>query len=301
MESAHQRLREPQCRNVDEEADGEAERAEVPGVGAAPLPVEDAAGPAHATLLFGGVPLAAATPDLAEEPLVALVARGDAHRRLEVGGRQRRERLVAAHAALHLARDRHAGHQRRHAGDDGGGAGVRLVLALQLGELGDRAVRQAERLVRLRINRLALGDGREIVVDPALRELSLGDWEGRLVADLRGETPERIEAWYRKPSSVTIPGADDLAQFRARAVETMDRILAAHEDADVAVVTHGGFICSWLTWALGMSVDDIWSFSLPNASITTVVLDFKPRLRAFGDTAHLDAPSIGLDGMPSPL
>ena len=149
--------------------------------------------------------------------------------------------------------------------------------------------------------RLALGDGREIIVDPALRELSLGEWEGRLVADIRRETPERIEAWYRKPSSVTIAGADDLVSFRARAVETMERILAAHDEADVAVVTHGGFICSYLTWALGMSVDDIWSFSLPNASITTVVLDFKPRLRVFGDTAHLDAPSIGLDGMPSPL
>lgn len=149
--------------------------------------------------------------------------------------------------------------------------------------------------------RLALGDDRELIVDPSLRELSLGEWEGRLIADLRREMPERLETWYRRPSTVPIAGADDLASFRERAAAAIDRILAAHDGGDVAVVSHGGFICSYLTWTLGMSVDDLWSFSLPNASITTIVIDFKPRLRAFGDTAHLDPPAIGLDGMPYPL
>ena len=100
---------------------------------------------------------------------------------------------------------------------------------------------------------------------------------------------------------MAIAGADDLGSFRARAVAAIDRILASHDCGDVAVISHGGFICSYLTWTLGMSVDDLWSFSLPNASITTIVIDFKPRLRAFGDTAHLDPPSLGFDGMPSPL
>lgn len=148
---------------------------------------------------------------------------------------------------------------------------------------------------------LALGDGRQFHVDPSLRELSLGEWEGRLIADIRRETPEKIETWYRKPSAAAVEGAEDLVSFRTRAVRAIDRILASHGGDDVAVVSHGGFICSYLTWTLGMSVDDLWSFSLPNASITTIVIDFKPRLRAFGDTAHLDPPSLGFDGMPSPL
>lgn len=137
--------------------------------------------------------------------------------------------------------------------------------------------------------RIALGEDRRIVVSPELRELSLGEWEGRLVSDIARETPDRIEAWYRRPTSVAIAGADDLAAFRDRAVAAIGRILAAHGGDDVAVIGHGGFICSYLTWVLGMRVDDLWSFSLPNASITTLVVDFKQRLRAFGDTAHLDA------------
>ncbi|MCK4235815.1 MAG: histidine phosphatase family protein, partial [Candidatus Krumholzibacteria bacterium] len=67
------------------------------------------------------------------------------------------------------------------------------------------------------------------------------------------------------------------------------------------VVTHGGFICSYLTHLLNMDLDDLWCFSLPNASITTVVLDFRPRLRSFGDASHLREDAVGLDGMPSAI
>mgnify|MGYP001766657486 CR=1 FL=1 len=81
----------------------------------------------------------------------------------------------------------------------------------------------------------------------------------------------------------------------------MDALVSSSVPGDVAVVTHGGVICMYLTHVLGMHVDDLWTFSLPNASVTTVVLDFKPRLRSFGDTAHLENAAIGLDGMPEPL
>ena len=98
-----------------------------------------------------------------------------------------------------------------------------------------------------------------------------------------------------------LDGGEDLVAFRNRVVSFIDGIAVSPDGGDVAVITHGGVICIYMTHLLGMHVDDIWSFSLPNASITTVVLDFKPRLRSFGDTAHLDAAALGLDGMPAPL
>ncbi len=148
--------------------------------------------------------------------------------------------------------------------------------------------------------RLALGDGFPLRISEEIRELSLGEWEGRLIEDLRAEDPAKLDAWYRRPSTVRLERGEDLTGFRKRVVTFMDASAAAHA-GDVALITHGGVICVYLTHILGMHVDDMWSFSLPNASITTVVLDFKPRLRSFGDTAHLDARALGLDGMPAPL
>jgi len=149
--------------------------------------------------------------------------------------------------------------------------------------------------------RLAFGDERRLETMSELREMSLGEWEGRLISDIRAESPVQVETWYRRPSAAGVAGADDLHSFRERVVSTMDRIIASSSDGDIAVVTHGGVICAYLTYLLDMDVDNLWSFSLPNASITTVVLDFKARLRTFGDTAHLDTGALGLDGMPAPL
>lgn len=148
--------------------------------------------------------------------------------------------------------------------------------------------------------RLALGEDFPLRISGEIRELSLGEWEGRLISDLRDEDAEKLDAWYRKPSTVRIAGGEDLVLFRKRVVSFIEG-KAASGAGDFAVITHGGVICMYLTHILGMHVDDLWSFSLPNASITTVVLDFKPRLRSFGDTSHLDGSALGLDGMPAPL
>jgi broad specificity phosphatase PhoE len=175
------------------------------------------------------------------------------------------------------------------------------LLGRRLREIPLASVHSSDAERALETARLALGDGRRIAVSGRLRELSLGEWEGRLISELRAENPARLDAWYRSPSKVKLEGGENLTAFRTRVVSFMDEIVASPEGGDAVIITHGGVICMYLTHVLNMHVDDLWSFSLPNASITTIVLDFKPRLRSFGETAHLEASALGLDGMPEPL
>ena len=136
--------------------------------------------------------------------------------------------------------------------------------------------------------RIALGDDRPITVVDDLHELGLGAWEGRLISEIEAERPGAIDGWYRDPASIRIEGMEEIERFRRRALAAIGGIVDASGTGNVVVVTHGGIICSYLTGILNMSLSDLWGFSLPNASITAVVLDFRPRLRSFGDTAHLD-------------
>ena len=147
--------------------------------------------------------------------------------------------------------------------------------------------------------RLALGNGREIILMEELRELSLGAWEGRSIAELRAENPSMIERWYREPTRVRVNGAEDIFSFRDRIVGTIESIGRGDVGGDIIIVTHGGVICAYLTHILGMRLDDLWSFSLPNASITTILLDFKPRLRSFGDTVDTGGGAASSDGISS--
>jgi broad specificity phosphatase PhoE len=148
--------------------------------------------------------------------------------------------------------------------------------------------------------RIAVGEEREIEFMDDLREISFGAWEGLLVSEVRERFPGRLEKWFSSPSSVEIEGAEPFTQFHERAARTVDGIIDSSE-GDILIIAHGGIICAWLTHVLGMSPDDIWSFSLPNASLTTVIIDFKPRLRLLGDVSHLDGKTLGFDGMPAPV
>jgi broad specificity phosphatase PhoE len=147
--------------------------------------------------------------------------------------------------------------------------------------------------------RLALGNGRKITLMQELRELSLGEWEGRSIVELCDKESSLINRWYREPTQVRVKGAEDLFAFRDRIVRTIESIVETPDGGNAIVVTHGGVICAYLTHILGMSLDDLWTFSLPNASITTIILDFRPRLRAFGDTAHLTSGACGFNGISS--
>jgi broad specificity phosphatase PhoE len=190
----------------------------------------------------------------------------------------------------------------------GNGHGIRLSETgrRQAGMLGERLrsmtfervfCSSAERAVETA--RLALGEDHPLELRDDLREIGFGEWEGLLVEEVRERFPGELDLWFRAPSSVTINGAEPYEAFYRRAVGAVQEI-AASVSGDLVVITHGGIICAWLTHVLGMSPEALWSFSLPNASLTTVVLDFKPRLRLLGDVSHIDRSVRGFDGMPSP-
>jgi broad specificity phosphatase PhoE len=141
-------------------------------------------------------------------------------------------------------------------------------------------------------------EGESIEYDHELREIAFGEWEGRLVSDLKEEQPGEIENWFRSPSKVDIKGAERFLDFHLRVRTRMDQIIQA-TSGDLLIIAHGGVICAWLTHILGMDADDIWAFSLANTSVTTIMLEYRPRVRSLGDSSHLDEESLGFDGMPS--
>jgi broad specificity phosphatase PhoE len=135
--------------------------------------------------------------------------------------------------------------------------------------------------------RLAL-KGVETQTREGLREINLGRWEGMKAAELRQRYPREVERWFHSPSAVRIPGAETVGQFRRRVVREMNRIRREHRSGEIAVVTHAGVICVYLTSLLGMKLDDLWSFKIRNASVTRVLFpQGKARVDLLGDIHHL--------------
>ena len=140
-----------------------------------------------------------------------------------------------------------------------------------------RAVETAELALR--------GTGVPLVVDEELRELSLGEWEGCTVDEVRARDGDPYVAWLRAPHDCPPPGGEPLPVVSARVQAALARIAAAHPRGDdVLVVAHGGVISVYACHLLGCSFNDLWRLRVDNASVTVVR---PPRLVSLNDTAHL--------------
>jgi broad specificity phosphatase PhoE len=143
--------------------------------------------------------------------------------------------------------------------------------------------------------------GLDVPVTPvdSLRELSLGDWEGHTVEEIRALPGDPYEQWVRDPVACLPPGAEPLSEVQARVVSAMADIAAAHPNGQqVLVVCHGGVISAYLAHCLGLPLSSIWRLTLSNGSITEVA---PPSVRSVNSTRHLSGLGAGAPMSPSRL
>ena len=130
--------------------------------------------------------------------------------------------------------------------------------------------------------------GQEAIVEPELREVFLGEWEGgefrKRFADgdpiaVRMVTEQRWDV---------IPGAEPDEEFSARVRRGIERIAREHPDELVVAVVHGGVIGQVIGQASGARG---FAFGgADNASLSHIVVTPERWIvRCFNDTTHLRA------------
>jgi len=134
---------------------------------------------------------------------------------------------------------------------------------------------------------LARALGLECVVEPDLREVFVGEWEGGLLRMKLAERGPVALRLFEEQRWDVIPGAEPAEDFSRRVRQAVERIAASHHDERVAVFTHGGTIGELLAQATGSQP---FAFTgSDNASIShLVVTPQRWIVRRFNDTAHLD-------------
>jgi probable phosphoglycerate mutase len=144
---------------------------------------------------------------------------------------------------------------------------------------------------------LAARLGIEPVVEPDLREVHLGEWEGGVFRKHVREGHPIAEQVRLQQRWDVIPGAEPAAAFRERVRRAITAIAQRHGDQTVAVFAHGGTIGEILAVATG---SEAFAFTgSDNGSISqVVVVGDRWVVRRYNDTAHLQP---GLSARPQPL
>ena len=125
----------------------------------------------------------------------------------------------------------------------------------------------------------------EPTIEPDLREVFLGEFEGGLLRKHSAENHPAVEAMRARGEWGEIPGAETNAQFMGRTVAAVERIAARHADELVAAFCHGGVIGAVLGHAAGVS-----PFTFNGSRHTAIAhLVINPSgwvIRSFNDGSH---------------
>jgi alpha-ribazole phosphatase len=105
----------------------------------------------------------------------------------------------------------------------------------------------ASPLARARLLAEALGTPQ---LDPRLKEIHFGDWEGRSFDDI-GQAA--LDAWAAEPLDFAPPGGESPRSMAARALDFLADLRAAPPAPAVVVVAHGGPLRALAGQLLGLS------------------------------------------------
>ncbi len=113
--------------------------------------------------------------------------------------------------------------------------------------------------------------GLEPRVEPGLREMSIGDWEGLSFQDLQ-ERKRLWERWSQDPHFAP-PNGESPVAFSRRVLQVMETLARRHPGQTLVVVTHGGVISNALAQWFGKGPEDWVRFDAPNCAISVVEWD----------------------------
>lgn len=99
----------------------------------------------------------------------------------------------------------------------------------------------------------------DVVTDASLRELHIGDWEGRTWSELREAYPDDWQARLKDLVNFQVPGGESLQDAANRIRPSLRRIIKRHMGGNVALVAHGGVNRIILLDAIGAPLQQAFS------------------------------------------
>ncbi len=117
---------------------------------------------------------------------------------------------------------------------------------------------------------LALPHGLTVQIDPRLRELDFGAWEGLLYEEVQQRYPSDLAAWQANPPQVGPPGGERLTELARRLQDFLTDLANHPEDSTILVAAHRGSLRTLLCLLMGLAVTQHWEFRLEIASLSEV-------------------------------
>jgi probable phosphoglycerate mutase len=126
------------------------------------------------------------------------------------------------------------------------------------------------------------------VPETGLREQSFGRVDGMRVDDIQRDHPDAWAGWLRFDEDLAMPEGESTRAFHARVIEAVQRVVAAHPEQTVVIVTHGGVLDMIYRTARSLGLSGPRQSDIPNAGLNRIkVREGNFDILSWADTRHL--------------
>lgn len=126
----------------------------------------------------------------------------------------------------------------------------------------------------LRASEMALAAAQALGIESipleGLRECNYGNWEGKTLSEVAGESSDKLELWRNDEAGIARGGGESLKQMQERTWSCLEGIADAHPGETVAIFTHSGPIRGAVCTIFGLSMAERYRFQVNNASISAL-------------------------------
>lgn len=127
-----------------------------------------------------------------------------------------------------------------------------------------------------------------IIAEDDLREINMGNWEGRKVSDIEKEEPEMFYCFWNAPHLYKTTTGETYLDVQKRALKVVKNIMNLHRGKTVLIVTHTTTLKLIMAYFEGRPLSKLWDLPyIHPCSINMVeIKDDEWKIRLHGDISH---------------
>ncbi|KOO48178.1 histidine phosphatase family protein [Priestia koreensis] len=127
--------------------------------------------------------------------------------------------------------------------------------------------------------------------DKNLREIFLGEWEGKTHEELKALYPEQYNNFWEQPADYKPFNGETFEEFNKRVILVLQNIISNHKEGNVLIVSHSVFLKSLMMHVKGKEVQELWTPPyVHDTSLTLLeIKDNTYKVVVEGDVTHLDS------------
>jgi broad specificity phosphatase PhoE len=131
-----------------------------------------------------------------------------------------------------------------------------------------------------------------ILTDPNLKEIYLGEWEGKTKDEIEPQFKKEFSDFWNAPHQYNHQPhkGEGLTEFKQRVEDALMRIIAENSSGNILIVTHAVAIKAILSLTMSIPTEKMWDPPfIHGTSLTIFEWDGgKFRMKLIGDTTHFD-------------